>query len=199
MFNGNWAEQDKKEIVINDINGAVLEKLIDYCYTGEISINKDNILNLVPAISKLQFDDLKDECAEFLKLILFQNPNDCLSVYSIADLYSFDELAKHSISVVIDFFPMIIKTNDFLNITFEMLKLMLEQKEHVALTEDEIFHATMKWIKNDEATRNKHTLDILDKLSLNDMSVAVSVFFFENMILSNSTLNAFFFFLIVFI
>lgn len=81
------AEKKKKEIVIKEAIGDVLEKLIDFCYSGQFAITNDNICDVLAAVSMLTFSDIEKECAVFLTSILIQNPNNCLSTYAIAYLY----------------------------------------------------------------------------------------------------------------
>lgn len=173
MFSTNMAEKKQKEIVIKEVNADILEKLIDFCYTGEFLITSDNIWELLPAASMLAFSDMKNECAVFLESILFQSPSDCLFIYAYADLYDFKNLAIHSVSIAVNLFATITKTDAFLNIPFKMLKSVLEKRESIALQDEDILRAAIAWM-NHEPERHHFIKEILNQFSLKDMSLSVS-------------------------
>lgn len=176
MFTADMVEKEKKEIVIKGVNADMLEKLIDYSYTRTLRITTDNIWNLLPAASMLAFHDIENACDEFLKSVLFENPGECLAVCSFVKNYNLMELAEKSISIAIDLFADVTKTDAFLNLSFEMLENILKGKKRIALNEEAIFKAIMKWIQHDETQRSKFIPSIMERMSLKAMSLPVGAF-----------------------
>lgn len=178
MFTGDMQEKDKKDIKIENINGKMLELLINYCYTGQIQITSENVVDLLASASLLNFEGIEDECRRFLEEQLNTMPELWLEIYRIADSYALNGLCDETIRMACECFRTIAKSEDFLNMKFNVLKRILCSNENVGVTEEEIFEATMKWVNFDEK-REKCIPEILKLLRLTKIDVTVewTVFF----------------------
>lgn len=76
--------------------------------------------------------------------------------------------------MAVKIFNIVAKSDAFLYISFEMLKSILDQKKTITLNEEDIMKAAMTWIKQNESARNQFIPEILNRLSLKDMSLPVS-------------------------
>lgn len=173
MFTIDMAEKNKKEVIIYNVNGDILEMLIDYCYTGEILITNENVWDLLAAADMLQFTDVKMECECFLKSLLKENSTECLKFYLIAKKYEFKDLVDLAIEIAADIFNVITKTNTFLELPYNALQLILERNKFIESKEESIFSIAMEWIKHDEPNRKKYIANILNLVCLKDMNLEV--------------------------
>nr|XP_023017040.1 kelch-like protein 28 [Leptinotarsa decemlineata] len=82
MFNGDMKEQCLPEIEIHDMDPTAIDLLIDYAYTGQITITVDNVQVLLPASSLLQMEEVREACCRFLLKQL--HPTNCLGIRSFA-------------------------------------------------------------------------------------------------------------------
>lgn len=57
--------EDMKEVAIQEVNGDMLEALISFCFTGKMSINKQNVGDIFAAASFMKMDQIKKLCEEF--------------------------------------------------------------------------------------------------------------------------------------
>ena len=63
-----WSENFSEEVQMIDINPQTLQALIDFCYTGEISITVGNVQSLLPAACLLQLNEIQVSFFSFFLL-----------------------------------------------------------------------------------------------------------------------------------
>lgn len=78
-------ERDKNLVELHDIDVSSLKQLIDYAYTGEITITEDNVQVLLPVSSLLQIQSVREACCKFLLRQL--HPSNCLGIRSFAGTF----------------------------------------------------------------------------------------------------------------
>lgn len=150
MFTGDMQEKDQEEIKIEDINGKMLEMLINYCYTGQIQITSENVVDILASASLLNFERIEDECRSFLEEQLKSKPELWLDIYGIADSYALNGLCDEAIRMACESFHIITESADFVNMEFGVLKRILCNNENFDVNEEKIFEATMRWVNFDE-------------------------------------------------
>uniref|UniRef100_H2Y9X1 BTB domain-containing protein n=1 Tax=Ciona savignyi TaxID=51511 RepID=H2Y9X1_CIOSA len=84
MFTTDMAEANVNEIVINSIDDHALEHLINYAYTGKITVNVETVQSVMIGANFLQLQVVKDFCANFMKSHL--HPNNCLGISEFAEM-----------------------------------------------------------------------------------------------------------------
>lgn len=75
-------ERNRAQVTLHDVDPTALKQLIDYTYTGEITITEDNVQVLLPASSLLQIQSVREACCKFLLRQL--HPSNCLGIRSFA-------------------------------------------------------------------------------------------------------------------
>lgn len=175
MFRSNMKETHETEVPMEEVNGEILEELIEYCYTGRLSITSDNILDLLAVASMLRFEKILQECEVFLKSVLLESPADCLIVHTAAKEYAMTDLVDKSVSIIVDTFESTASNDDFLKISYELLKLILEKTDQIPLKQEDIFKAAMRWVNHDQGNREQFIREILRHIKLEEMSVSVSI------------------------
>ena len=71
------------------VESELLEPLVEYFYTGKISISSENVLILLQASSLLLLPCLVKACGQFLSINL--DESNCLDILSIASTYNYGE------------------------------------------------------------------------------------------------------------
>ncbi|KAI9582432.1 hypothetical protein GQX74_009819 [Glossina fuscipes] len=82
MFNSAMEEKSNKSAKMQDIDANVFRQIVDYCYTGEISLNEDNVKSILSASNFFQIDWIVNECKQFLVSNL--KPTNCLGIWKLA-------------------------------------------------------------------------------------------------------------------
>lgn len=88
------AEKNKTVITLHDIECNALNHLIEFAYSGRITISEDNVQSLLPVASLLQVASVREACCKFLLNQL--HPSNCLGIRNFADTHACSELHKFS-------------------------------------------------------------------------------------------------------
>ncbi|XP_019876075.2 kelch-like protein 17 isoform X3 [Aethina tumida] len=151
---GDMKEQHEKEIIIHDMDSAAVELLIQYAYTGQITITPDNVQVLLPASSILQMQEVREACCRFLLRQL--HPTNCLGIRSFADTHSCKELHLKSHVYALQNFQQVIATEEFLLLPFQEVKDLISNSQLNISSEEDVFTAVLNWVKHDLPDRSQY-------------------------------------------
>ncbi|RWS00717.1 Kelch-like protein 17, partial [Dinothrombium tinctorium] len=164
MFNSEMAEKSKSVIVLHDIDFNALNLLVEYSYTGEISICEDNVQSLLPAASLLQISSVREACCKFLLRQL--HPSNCLGIRHFADAHSCEELHQTSHKYALENFPEVVLTEEFLDLPYNEVENLISSDQLNVTTEECVYNAVMSWIKHDLKNREHYLGSILQHVRL---------------------------------
>ena len=160
MFTSQMMERYEPVVNISaDVNAHSVETLVDYVYTGTITINDENVLNLLEAADYLQLDDVKRFCIEFLESIV--TTDTCFSILVAANLYGIESLQKSVYDTISSKFDDIMKTDHFTAFTKDDLTKCISNLSRTQVKDDAIYRAIVTWIKADENGRKKNFPELL--------------------------------------
>lgn len=163
MFTGNLRESNQSEIVIVDVNGDVLQAIVNYCYTGTIEIREENVETLLATACLMQLHEIVEACSRFLTLQL--HPSNCLGIAVFAEHQSCSSLLEKSKDYISQHFLQVIENREFLQLSPEQMIILLSNDDLNITSEENIFHALMSWINFDQS-RKSHTGDLLALVKL---------------------------------
>uniref|UniRef100_A0A1A9WF28 BTB domain-containing protein n=1 Tax=Glossina brevipalpis TaxID=37001 RepID=A0A1A9WF28_9MUSC len=90
MFSGNSMEKDENSLKFEDIKADVLKQIIEFIYSGKITVTEKNVQDLFSASILLQIEWITNVCCDFWKCRL--HPLNCLGVRKLAEAYNCKEL-----------------------------------------------------------------------------------------------------------
>lgn len=164
MFTGDLKESRQDKVVLFDVEFSALEDLVNFCYTGRIEINVDNVQNLLSASSLLQLASVKQACVEFLHSVL--HPSNCLGIRSFADTYSCVDLVEAADVFAVKNFSEVARSEEFLTLSPEKVVEMISREELNVRTEEEVFEAISVWVRRDEDERKDFLPELLKNVRL---------------------------------
>ncbi|XP_016662577.1 kelch-like protein 2 isoform X2 [Acyrthosiphon pisum] len=145
MFS-NFNESKKDVVSIKELDSTVLQLLVDYIYTGQIMINKENVEVLLPTANLFQLDFVKSACIEFLETQL--DPQNCLGIGAFADLHNCLELLSSSEAYIRKNFLDVVKGNEFLSLSTEKVIELISSNVLNAPSEEKVYECVINWVKH---------------------------------------------------
>ncbi|XP_077288388.1 kelch-like protein 20 [Arctopsyche grandis] len=141
-----------KENLLNDVfsdyDNEVIEVILKYCYTGEISIDENHVEKLMELAKRLE--------VKIPKQFKTVDHSNCLEVLkSTGD----SELLKK-----------LHKTKDFLNLPASNVIEILKSNDLFVRSEESVFNAVKLWVNHDDANRKNDLAQLMRPVRLSLLS-----------------------------
>lgn len=166
------SDDNHTQINILGVRGYILQQLIKTCYSSEITINTENVLELTKASYILQFLEVYDNCIKFY--IKNLKPSNCLSILQTADQHNLKRLVQTATQFAIDRFGEIAKCREFLLLNIAQLSDLLAADDLFVPFEEDVFLAVMDWIKYDINDRKQYLENLLKCIQFSHVKNSVS-------------------------
>ncbi|XP_026481659.1 kelch-like protein 17 [Ctenocephalides felis] len=142
MFTDHFQESKLDKIPLYDLDYAAVVEILNFIYTSTIQLDDDNDYDIIEAIDILQLYELRPYINHYLKQKL--NSQNCLMIYAIANLRSYEEVAKAAFLHILNNFDDIVECDDFKNMSFDLWHKVLNSD---VINVANIHHALLKWYK----------------------------------------------------
>ncbi|XP_056458349.1 kelch-like protein 38 [Gadus chalcogrammus] len=163
MFCSNFMETNQTRIRITGITSSSLSSIIDYVYTGLISITMENVLPLMQAASMLQYGRLFEVCSAFLQERL--SPENCLSMIRLSEILSCNSLKNKAKAMAMESFSDVSSSEDLCELSLPELLGYLED-DTLCADEEQVFETLVAWIHHDPRARRGAISDLFKKVRL---------------------------------
>ena len=147
MFTGNMAESQQNKVAINGVEADMIHLLINYAYTSEIWINKNNVQSLLSAANLLEVLPVRDACCQFLERHM--DETNCLGIHCFAETHACAELQNKTKLFVLDYFTDVSQQDEFLNLSSGKLIEFICNDDLRVDSEEIVFDAVMRWLEHD--------------------------------------------------
>nr|XP_026691235.1 kelch-like protein 18 [Ciona intestinalis] len=164
MFTTDMAEANGNEIEISAIDENALEHLINYAYTGKITVNVETVQSIMIGANFLQLQVVKEFCANFIKSHL--HPNNCLGICQFAELLMCMPLLEKAKSYLNQHFVEVSKSDEFLDLSKEKVLSILCRNELHVKSEEQLFYAASAWVKFKYTQRCEYMHELLQHIRL---------------------------------
>ncbi|XP_060871866.1 kelch-like protein 2 isoform X2 [Metopolophium dirhodum] len=147
----NCDEKNQYLVIMKQLDSTALQLLVNFIYTGEITVTENNLHVLLPASNLLQLQEVKEACCDFLQAQMC--PKNCIGINALADLHSCKKLLTSSELYIQQHFLDVAEGNEFLYLsTGQMVKLIASDGVKVP-SEEKIFESVIRWVKHDLGSR----------------------------------------------
>ncbi|XP_030248703.1 kelch-like protein 38 [Sparus aurata] len=163
MFCNNFMERQQTKIYLKGITPNILSSIIDYVYTGLISISIDIVLPLMQAASMLQYGRLFEACSNFLQMQL--SPDNCLSMVRLSEIMSCNTLRDKAKEMAMRSFSDVSASEDLCELSLPELMGYLED-DTLCAEEEQVFETLVAWIHHDPLSRRGAISDLFKKVRL---------------------------------
>ncbi|XP_061548576.1 kelch-like protein 41a [Phycodurus eques] len=153
FFSEDGKEMDKKEVVLEDLDPAVMEAIVNYMYSTEIDINDDNVQDIMAVAGRFQIPSVFTVCVNFLQQKLTMK--NCLGIYRLGLMLNCPRLAIAARDYITDRFVTVAKDEDFLELAPHELFALIGADALNVEKEEVVFETLMRWIRKDKENRIK--------------------------------------------
>ena len=168
MFKSKFKERYEPNISIVGVDGKTATTLVDYIYTGKITIANDSVMDILAGADYFQLDEVKQYCLEYLMNQI--TSNNWYAIQTAANLYELDQLQKHVNKFVSNHFDEIVENSDFKTLTKKDLSSFVFNLNRGQVNESSLFHAIINWVKHSEQERKKEFPDLFQLINLESLS-----------------------------
>ncbi|XP_037836108.1 kelch-like protein 38 [Kryptolebias marmoratus] len=163
MFCNNFVESQQTKVDLKGFPSGILSSIINYVYTGLISISVDVVLPLMQAASMLQYGRLFEACSSFLQEQL--RPNNCLSMIRLSDIMNCNSLRDKAKEMAMKSFSDVSASEDLCELSLQELMGYLDD-DSLCAEEEQVFETLVAWIHHDPMSRCGAISDLFKKVRL---------------------------------
>ncbi|KAG8434214.1 hypothetical protein GDO86_012548 [Hymenochirus boettgeri] len=151
MFAGRLRESQADRVELHDVAGSILSLLLDFCYTGRVTVTLDNVEPLLQAADLFQFPSVKDACCAYLEQQL--DVSNCLEIQDFAEAYACQGLAKSTKRFILAHISQLAQAREVERFSFKRMLEYISDDRLCVDKEEAAFQILMQWIKADPKHR----------------------------------------------
>ena len=155
------------KIELEDATASIMEDVLKYVYTGNVSVTEESAHNLIATADYLFLPGLKSLACDFLKGILATE--NCVFNYYFAERYQCVSLKEECRELIKSNFSAVMETDDFLNLDAKQVLEWVSNDDITVSAEEEVFRGIVKWVHQSKSEREKEFSDLLQHVRLSSL------------------------------
>jgi len=170
LLESNMRESNEQliRIELEEATVSVMEDVLRYVYTGNVSVTEESGHNLIATADYLLLPGLKTAGSDFLKgNVSIENS---VVNYYFADKYQCVELKEKCCEVINSNFRVVMETDDFLNLDVKQVRDWFSSEDVTVTAEEEVFKGIVKWVSHDKSERESYFSELLHQVRLMSIS-----------------------------
>ncbi|XP_041868448.1 kelch-like protein 10 [Melanotaenia boesemani] len=159
-----WSEPDRKVFHIPGISANTMQLLLDYAYTGLLSVTEKNVREVMVAADQFNAMDVIQSCCDFLEKTL--SPKNCISIWQLTKICFQLTLHSKAYRYIIEYFEEVVAYRELFQLSVEELSTIIEKDDLIVKEEFIVWEAVLKWIRHSPQDRQRHVAALLSKVRL---------------------------------
>ena len=157
-LNSNMKEEIEGVIRLEETSKAIMEGVLDYIYTGYVSVSEENVYELFAKADYFDLPALKS----FLSNFILENLSlsNCVVAYYFASKYRWEQLMKGTRSYIQSNFLSVAETEGFLDLSCEEVKDWISSDEIIVDAEENVFEVVLRWSERGESRKRDNFRDL---------------------------------------
>lgn len=164
MFAGTLRESAMDRVVLHEVSAELLGLLVDFCYTGRVTVTQENVDVLLKTADLFQFPSVKEACCAFLEQRL--DVANCLEIQDFAEAYACRELAASARRFVLRNIMELAKGTEFERLPWKRLLEFMSDDELCVDKEETVYQIAVRWVKADLQRRLHFWPELLQQVRL---------------------------------
>ncbi|XP_026867704.2 kelch-like protein 21 [Electrophorus electricus] len=164
MFAGTLRESAMDRVVLHEVPAELLGLLVDFCYTGRVTVTHENVDLLLRAADLFQFPSVKEACCAFLEQRL--DVSNCLEIQDFAEAYACHELAASAHRFALTNIVELAKGTDFERLPWKRLLEIVSDDGLRVDKEETAYQIAARWVRADPQRRLHRWPELLQQVRL---------------------------------
>ncbi|XP_062397025.1 kelch-like protein 21 [Sardina pilchardus] len=164
MFAGTLRESAMDRVVLYEVSAELLGLLVDFCYTGRVTVTQDNVDLLLKTADLFQFPSVKEACCAFLEQNL--DVSNCLEIQDFAEAYACRDLATSARRFILKNIVELAKAKDFERLPWKRLLEFMSDDGLCVDKEETAYQIAVRWVKGDLQRRLHYWPELLQQVRL---------------------------------
>ncbi|XP_028338897.1 kelch-like protein 30 isoform X2 [Physeter macrocephalus] len=164
MFAGDFAESFSARVELRDVEPAAVAQLVDFVYTGRLTITQGNVEALTRTAACLHFPAAQRVCGRYLQQQL--DATNCLGICEFGERQGLLGVAAKAWAFLRENFEAVAQEDEFLQLSQERLATCLAGDLLQAQPEQSRLEALLRWVRHDPQARATHLPELLGLVHL---------------------------------
>ena len=160
--------EDVIKIELQEATAPVMEEVLAYVYTGNVSLTTENGHGLIATADYLLLPGLKTMAESFLKLHL--TIENSIFNYYFAEKYQCSGLKEESCKMINKNFRKVMETADFLSLDENQVVNWVSSDDVIVKAEQDIFEGILQWVLHNRSEREENFPKLLQQVRLSSVS-----------------------------
>ena len=167
-LNSNMREKIEGVIRLEETSKAIMEGVLDYIYTGYVSVSEENVFELFAKADYFDLPALKS----FLSNFILENLSlsNCVVAYFCASKYQCEQLIRGTRAYIQSNFLSVAETEGFLALSCEQVKEWISSDEIIVDAEENVFEVVLRWSERVEGRKRDNFRDLFRHIRFIHMS-----------------------------
>ncbi|XP_068189700.1 kelch-like protein 10 [Antennarius striatus] len=158
------AVPERKVFEISNLSAEMMQLIINFAYTGSVSVTEDNVQQLFEAADQFLVTGIVQACCSFLEKNL--TSENCIGIWQFTNFCFGPELRETAFYYILHNFNEVMYTQEFLQLSGEELQYILDRDDLNVVKEKSVCEAILRWIDVNPEERNKYFAGLLSKVRL---------------------------------
>ena len=167
-LNSNMKEKIEGVIGLEETSKSIMEGVLEYIYTGYVSVCEDNVYELFAKADYFDLPALKS----FLSNFILENLSlsNCIVAYYFASKYQWEQLVRGTRAYILLNFLSVAETEGFLDLSCEQVKEWISSDEIIVDAEENVFEVVLRWSERGESRKRDNFRDLFRLIRFVHMS-----------------------------
>ncbi|XP_061636160.1 kelch-like protein 30 [Phyllopteryx taeniolatus] len=159
MFSGDFAESIAARVELQEVDPDILSCLLDFAYTGKLTINQSNVEGLIRTSSRLQFQTVRAVCTRYLQHQI--DATNCLGILEFGEIHGCPEVVAKARAFLLENFEAVQLSEEFLLQEKERLVFCLSHEGLQVRCERARVEAVLRWVGHRQEAHLGHMPELL--------------------------------------
>uniref|UniRef100_A0A3Q2Z0G9 Kelch like family member 30 n=1 Tax=Hippocampus comes TaxID=109280 RepID=A0A3Q2Z0G9_HIPCM len=164
MFSGDFVESIAARVELQEVDPDILGCLLDFAYTGKLTINQSNVEGLIRTSSRLQFQTVRAVCTRYLQHQI--DATNCLGILEFGEIHGCPEVVAKARAFLLENFEAIQMSEEFLLQEKDRLVSCLSHDGLQIRCERTRVEAVLRWVGHWKEPRLAHMPELLGRCRL---------------------------------